>query len=307
MTRTSRFTWILLGLLAIALTSGDLWAQRGPGFGRGRGMGPGGRGPGGPGQGGDPQFIADRDVFHYLLANHDQIRRKVKNIDNGVETVTESDNPEVAAKIQEHVLGMYERVKDVRPIHMRDPLFAEIFRHADKIQMQHKNTKKGVRVTETSDDPYVAKLIQAHAGVVSLFVKNGFTEAHVNHAVPEADGADGTPVAAEATGHAPAAAACKNCPLGEKCPGGAQCPSGEKCPNAAACPNGEKCPAGEKCPNAANCPAGEKCPAAGCPNAAKCPNAATCPDGKKCPLSDVCPLGEKCPGGDKCPLEKKQS
>ena len=43
-------------------------------------------------------------------------------------------------------------------------------------------------MTETSEDPYVVRLIQAHAGVVSLFVKNGFAEARANHAVPAETG-----------------------------------------------------------------------------------------------------------------------
>jgi len=64
---------------------------------------------------------------------------------------------------------MSARVKEQRPIHMRDPLFREVFAHADKIVMRHENTPKGVKVVETSGDPYVAKLIQAHAEVVSLF------------------------------------------------------------------------------------------------------------------------------------------
>jgi len=45
-------------------------------------------------------------------------------------------------------------------------------------------TDKGMRVTETSDDAYVVKLIQTHADVVSLFLKNGFPEVHRDHAVP---------------------------------------------------------------------------------------------------------------------------
>ena len=68
---------------------------------------------------------------------------------------------------------------------MRDPLFAELFRHADKIKMQHEDTEHGVRVVETSADPYVARLIKAHAKVVSGFVDRGFDEAMKNHAVPD--------------------------------------------------------------------------------------------------------------------------
>ena len=126
-------------------------------------------------------------MFHYLLAHRDAIQRKVTKTDNGVETVTESDDPEVAATIQQHVESMHKRIEEGRPIHMRDPLFAAVFANAQKITMKVEPTKKGVRVTETSTDPYVAKLIQAHAEVVNLFVANGFVEVPTNHAVPRSD------------------------------------------------------------------------------------------------------------------------
>jgi hypothetical protein len=171
--RRQALAWI--GIALVTLVAGQTFAQPGPPFGRGRG---------GRGQGGDAQFVADRDVFHFLLANHDQIRRQVTPRADGVETLTESDKPEIAAKIQEHVAAMHRRVVEVRPIHMRDPLFAEVFRHAGQIEMKFEKTKKGMKVVETSKDPYVAKLIQAHAQVVDGFVKNGFAEAQKNHEVP---------------------------------------------------------------------------------------------------------------------------
>jgi hypothetical protein len=176
---------LLVSLVAVLLLGDVLYAQGGPGRGRGfqGGRGPGGRGQGGPGQH-DERHAADQEVFHYLLSNHKQIRRTVKELPNGVETLTESDVPEIAAKIQEHVDWMEVRVRETNPIRMRDPLFAEIFRHTDKIEIQHENTEKGVRVTETSNDPYVTKLIQAHAKVVSGFVERGFAEAMKNHAIP---------------------------------------------------------------------------------------------------------------------------
>jgi hypothetical protein len=135
--------------------------------------------------GADPQFQKDRDMFHSLLANRDSIDRKVKKLKNGVETLTESNDPKVAFMIQNHVESMHKRVKDGNPIHMRDPLFAAVFSNANKISMEVERTKKGVRVTETSTDPYVAKLIQAHAEVVNLFVANGHAEVPKNHAVPK--------------------------------------------------------------------------------------------------------------------------
>jgi hypothetical protein len=65
-------------------------------------------------------------------------------------------------------------------------LFAAIFKKHASITMSVENTEKGVRVKETSDDPLVVALIQAHAEVVSQFVARGFEEAHRNHAVPPA-------------------------------------------------------------------------------------------------------------------------
>ncbi|MCE9561559.1 MAG: hypothetical protein K8U57_05850 [Planctomycetes bacterium] len=139
----------------------------------------------GKGMGKDENFAADRDVFHSLLTNRKDIKRTVVETKTGVETVTESAVPEVAKKIQEHATAMHSRVKEGKGIHYRDPLFAEIFKHSDKITMKVEKTEKGVKVTETSDDPYVAKLIQAHAEVVSKFVENGFEEVHKDHPLPE--------------------------------------------------------------------------------------------------------------------------
>lgn len=194
------------------MATGDVQAQPGPGRGQGfrGGMGPGGPGFGGPGRGRgmqgrgpggeqhDERHDADRDVFHFLLTNYEKIKRTVKELPNGVETLTESDDPEIAAKIIEHVEWMTVRIKETKPIRMRDPLFAEIFKHTDKIKMAHEDTEKGVRVTETSDDPAVAKLIQAHAKVVTAFVEKGFDEAMKNHPVPEIDGLKQSPEASPA-------------------------------------------------------------------------------------------------------------
>lgn len=180
---------ILITLLACSVAATAM--AQGRGFRGGRG------GHGGPWRGGhgpDANFVADRDDFHYLLEHHDEIRRDVKELKNGVRTVTESDNQEVAAKIQKHVAAMYQRVEHERPIRMRDPLFAEIFKLTDQIEMKVEKTAKGVRVVETSEDPYVAKLIKAHANVVSRFAKFGFDEAHKTHGIPGKPGASGGPI-----------------------------------------------------------------------------------------------------------------
>jgi hypothetical protein len=148
------------------------------------------RGPGGGGmmRGGmmrDTGHQADMQLFHSLFANRERISRSVTLRPDGVESLTESADTEVARMIQTHVASMSARVREARPIHQRDPLFREIFRHTDKIVMQHEQTPNGVRVVETSTDPYVAKLIQAHADVVTGFIRNGRSELMKNHPVPD--------------------------------------------------------------------------------------------------------------------------
>ena len=167
----ARVAGITVAATAIALVSAGagLAGQHGP---RGRGHMMGG------GQ------MADMPLIHELLDSGDRIHRTVTVRADGVETLTESDDPALAKKIREHVVSMYGRVGDGRPIHMRDPLFREIFANASKIEMKHQPTEKGVRVVETSADPYVVKLIQAHAEVVSLFIRNGRAEAMKDHDVP---------------------------------------------------------------------------------------------------------------------------
>ena len=140
--------------------------------------------PGRRGMGADPTFVRDRDTFHFLLANHDKLRRQVTERLDGVETVTETDDESLVERLQEHVEAMYDRVEKPAPIRMRDPLFREIFRHTKQIVMEMERTPKGVKVVETSADPYVAELIKAHAKVVSGFIARGFDEARQLHAVP---------------------------------------------------------------------------------------------------------------------------
>ncbi|MBX3276577.1 MAG: hypothetical protein KF868_01115 [Acidobacteria bacterium] len=137
---------------------------------------------GGRGMGGNqPQ---DMRTIHALFDAHKKITRKVSNIENGVETLTESDDPTVKAYIIEHTWAMKKRLENNQPIRQWDPLFAELFKHAGKIRMEVANTDKGVKVVETSTDPYVVKLIQAHAAGVSEFVAEGMSVMHKEHPLP---------------------------------------------------------------------------------------------------------------------------
>ena len=133
---------------------------------------------------GDPAHAADMQLFHQLFEHRMEINRQVVAREDGVETVTESKNPEVTRLLQTHVAAMLARVKEGRPIHQRDALFAEVFKNADRIEARHELTTGGVRVIETSKDAYVVKLLQAHAEVVSAFLANGMSEMMKNHPVP---------------------------------------------------------------------------------------------------------------------------
>ena len=144
-----------------------------------------GQGRGGRGMMGEGAHAADMQVFHQLFEHRAEITRHVITRADGIETVTESANPEVTRLLQTHVASMLARVKNGRPIHQRDPLFAELFRYANRIEATHAVTATGVRVIERSQDAYVVKLLQAHADVVTAFIANGRSEMMKNHPVPE--------------------------------------------------------------------------------------------------------------------------
>ncbi len=118
--------------------------------------------------------MQDMPTIHGLLSQHDKIKRSVKDIPSGVESVTTSDDPQVATMIREHVREMKSRIEQGRPIHQMDPLFREIFRNHDHIHMQIADIPGGVRVTETADTANVVPLVRQHARrAVSEFVAQG--------------------------------------------------------------------------------------------------------------------------------------
>ena len=70
-----------------------------------------GMGPGTMGMGHDPATRSQLGDIHALLINHDRIKRTVTNLPDGIRTVTESDDPQIAAVIKTHVTEMGQRVK----------------------------------------------------------------------------------------------------------------------------------------------------------------------------------------------------
>lgn len=128
-----------------------------------------------PGQGQMDERRSDMARIHTLLDNHEKIRRTFKDLPNGIESLTESDDPALVPVLRQHVADMERRLKEGSPIHQVDPLFREIFANASRIEMKIETTTKGVRVIETSTDARVANLIREHARKVNGFVKEGYS------------------------------------------------------------------------------------------------------------------------------------
>ena len=140
---------ILLAGLALAVLSASMIpVEAGPRGPRG-GPGAGAKGQHGKqhgrhhGGGGRGMGAADGKLIHFLFDYRQQIRRTVTNLPNGVETLTESENPEVAKVLQSHVASMDDRMDTGRPIHLRDPLFRALFANRHKVTRTVVNTPKG--------------------------------------------------------------------------------------------------------------------------------------------------------------------
>jgi len=128
----------------------------------------------------DSEAMAEMGVIHQLMVNHDLISRTVTNLPDGVRTVTESDDPQIAKLIKEHVASMAGRVsaKDDPGMPMESPDLHSILRNGDKIQTKTETTDKGAVVIQTSTDAAVAAALQRHAAEVTDLVKGGMAAMH---------------------------------------------------------------------------------------------------------------------------------
>jgi hypothetical protein len=145
---------------------------------------PGGMGPGmmehrmgGPMAGhmanGDAAFPADMQLVHEMLQGHDKIKRSVVNLPNGIRTVTEADDAQVAQSIKAHVASMEKRLNEGRVFNLFSPTLPVLFENKDNIQTTVEMTEKGAIVTQTSSDPKVVAALQAHAVEVSELARDG--------------------------------------------------------------------------------------------------------------------------------------
>lgn len=151
----------------------DSQMGKGPGHGKGCGRMQRGRGAGAGAGRGMMGHRSQMQNAHALIASHAEIERQVELLDDGVRTVTTSANPELVETLRRHVTEMKQMIEEGGRIRNWDPLFATIFDHRDAIVMRVEEVEGGVAVTETSTDPAVAALIQAHAAKVDDFVARG--------------------------------------------------------------------------------------------------------------------------------------
>ena len=124
--------------------------------------------------------MGERSDIHDLFSNHDQIKRTVTNLPDGIRTVTESDDPKVAETIKKHVADMGKRVEEGRDpgLPIESPALKAIFRNKDKIKSTYEMTKKGIVVVQTSTDARAVKALQDHAAEVTDLAQRGMVAAH---------------------------------------------------------------------------------------------------------------------------------
>jgi len=161
--------------------------EGGQGKGRADGEGYGarngkGQGNGSGGQGNHAKMENARTLVH----NHESIERTVEEIPGGVRTVTTSTDVEMVAVLYAHVAEMKGLLESGGHVRRWDPLFVEIFDHADEIDMEIQAIENGLEVTETSENPRVTQLIRAHANKISEIAAQGPTAAHQPTPVPVA-------------------------------------------------------------------------------------------------------------------------
>jgi hypothetical protein len=118
-------------------------------------------------------FGTDMSIVHAMLFSHDKIKRTVTNLPNGIRTVTESNDPQIAKLIKEHVASMRERLTDGRVFNVASRTLPTIFANHAKIHTTIEQTSNGVIVTQTSMDPATVAALQGHAGEVSELARGG--------------------------------------------------------------------------------------------------------------------------------------
>ncbi len=164
---------------AVAVGQGMPRAGHGPmGHGTGHGMGQG-AGMMRMLQGQDTT-AAETAELRDLFMFHDRITRSVTLLPDGIHTITESDDPQLAGVIVSHVAGMVLRADQGRDpgVAIQSPTLDILFRNRHLIETVLEPTAKGIIVIQTSSDAETVAALQTHAAEVSDMVERGMLAVH---------------------------------------------------------------------------------------------------------------------------------
>jgi hypothetical protein len=111
---------------------------------------------------------ADMSLYMDMFHRHTEITRTVEEIPGGVRTTTQSDTPDLAAKLREHVSSMYSHLGQGSEVMCMSQSLPVLFRNAGGYRHQLTLTLTGVIADETSVDPALTDAIRAHAREVTV-------------------------------------------------------------------------------------------------------------------------------------------
>lgn len=134
----------------------DVSVTNGPGGGGMMGVGPG-----------------DMQTYMEMFSRHTELNRVVEEIPGGVRTTTQSNSPDLGAKLQAHVSSMYSHVQQGTEVMCMSDSLPTLFRNSNGYRRQLTFTPTGVIAEETADDPNLTEAIRAHAREVTGFVVDG--------------------------------------------------------------------------------------------------------------------------------------
>lgn len=115
--------------------------------------------------------------YMVLFARHTEIRRTVTEIPGGVRATTESNSPDLAARLQAHVSDVYTRLDRVIAVMgaATSATLPTLVANAGNYRRRLTLTPTGIAIEETSDDPALVQVIRDHAREVSGFVADGMS------------------------------------------------------------------------------------------------------------------------------------
>ena len=115
-----------------------------------------------------------------IFQSHKGINRVVTNLTDGIVTTTEAEDETLREAIVSHVSMMITRIEEGKnpEVMIQSPTLDKLFGVYNEIDTEIELTNTGVKVTQTSANPEVVKLLQTHAAEVSDMSKRGMQAVH---------------------------------------------------------------------------------------------------------------------------------